>query len=156
MNLHNVILSLVAMIIVDYRAILGDDQCQKMPPESVMTEAQPIAENIMKKCMHLLDKYPVPLNVIGEALKIMCSDYASCHDTFEAMKNDPDKYRVEITKCVRPHLINFCKSRPEIKHDPEALADDIGTCILEHIPLDKALGIATGVWVMKILGIPVE
>lgn len=31
-----------------------------------MKTAQPLAENIMNKCMHLLDKYPVPLNVIGE------------------------------------------------------------------------------------------
>ena len=31
-----------------------------------MKKAQPIAESIMNKCMYLLDKYPVPLNVIGE------------------------------------------------------------------------------------------
>ncbi|XP_022696277.1 uncharacterized protein LOC111264545 [Varroa jacobsoni] len=134
----------------------GDEECKKRPDDAVMKEAQPIAERITKKCMHLLDKYPVPINVIGEALRIICDDYAKCHDSLESLAGDQNKYRQEIIKCTQPHLINFCKSRPEIQHDPEKLANDISDCILEHIPLDKSLGIATGVWVMRILGVPTE
>ncbi|OQR75832.1 hypothetical protein BIW11_08168 [Tropilaelaps mercedesae] len=146
----------LVIVLVTIGLIFGDEQCKTAPAESVMNEAQPIAESIMKKCMHLLDKYPVSLNTIGEALRIMCDDYAKCHDNLESLSSDQTKYRAEISKCTRPHLINFCKSRPEIEHDPEKLAEDINDCILEHIPLEKSLGIATGIWVMKILGIPVD
>lgn len=50
-----------------------------------MKQAQPIAETIMQKCIHLLDKYPVPLNVIGEVrtIAILSRKLFGAEDTVE-------------------------------------------------------------------------
>ncbi|XP_064459901.1 uncharacterized protein LOC135370141 [Ornithodoros turicata] len=128
-------------------------ECGKAPPdEATMKKAGMIAAELMKQCVHLLDKYPVPLSTIADAMKVLCTDYAECHDKHESLASEPDKYRSALVQCVRPYLINFYKSRKEFKHDPEVVAHEVGDCVINHIPLSKEMGVATGYWLLKIMG----
>lgn len=130
----------------------AQDCIQKQPDEEMMKKAGQLAAELMKQCIHLLDKYPVPLSTIADGMKALCQDYASCHDKHEGLASKPDEYRKQLVSCVGPQLITFYKSRPEFKHDPEMVAKEVGGCIMDHIPLSKDLGMATGYWLLKIMG----
>ncbi|XP_077533321.1 uncharacterized protein LOC144145549 [Haemaphysalis longicornis] len=120
--------------------------------EATMKEAGEVASNLMKDCVHLLDKYPAPLSTIADGMKMLCNDYASCHDKHESLTSKPAEYRKELIKCVQPHFIAFYKSRPELKHEPEVVGKEVSECIMDHIPLSKEKGMAVGQWILKLLG----
>ncbi|CAN8015609.1 unnamed protein product [Ixodes persulcatus] len=132
--------------------VLAQDCIRKPPDDETLKKAGQIASELMKQCIHLLDKYPVPLSTIADGMKVLCQDYASCHDKHESLASKPDDYRKELVSCVKPHLIQFYKGRPEFKHDPEIVATEVGGCIINHIPLSKEMGMATGYWLLKIMG----
>ncbi|XP_077532832.1 uncharacterized protein LOC144145185 [Haemaphysalis longicornis] len=127
-------------------------ECFKPQGDETMKKAGEIAGELMKKCVHLLDTYPMPLSMIADAMKTLCVDYTACHDKHESSSNKPEEYRKLLITCSHPHLVNFFKGQAEFKHDPEVVSTAIGTCIMDHIPLSKEMGIATAYWVLKMLG----
>ncbi|XP_064459935.1 uncharacterized protein LOC135370165 [Ornithodoros turicata] len=131
---------------------VAQDCGKTSPDDATMKKAGEIAAELMKQCVHLLDKYPVPLSTIADAMKVLCTDYAMCHDKHENLAGDPTKYRTSLVECVRPYMIKYYKSRPEFKHDPEQVATEVGDCVINHIPLSKEMGMATGYWLLKIMG----
>ncbi|XP_075539394.1 uncharacterized protein LOC142574122 [Dermacentor variabilis] len=129
------------------------EECSKIEvDDATMKEAGEVATNLMKECVHLLDKYPAPLSTIADGMKMLCNDYADCHDKHESLTSKPDEYRKELIKCVQPHFLKFYKSRPELKHDPEKVGKEVSECVMDHIPLSKNMGMAVGKWILKILG----
>ncbi|XP_077507851.1 uncharacterized protein LOC144118967 [Amblyomma americanum] len=133
-------------------AVLAQDCDKAQFDDATMKEAGEAATKLMKDCVHLLDKYPAPLSTIADGMKMLCNDYAACHDKHEALTPKPDEYRKQLIVCVQPHFIKFYKSRPELKHDPETVAKEVSECIMDHIPLSKNMGMAVGQWILKILG----
>ncbi|KAL3203185.1 hypothetical protein MRX96_042078 [Rhipicephalus microplus] len=127
--------ALVVLLFVGVAKLSYAQQCLK-----------PQGEEVMKKA------WPGRGGTDEAAMKTLCDDYVACHDKHQDMINKPDEYRKLLITCGHPHLVNFFKSRSEFKHDPEAVATEIGTCIMDHIPLTKEMGIATTYWILKILG----
>ncbi|XP_049521005.1 uncharacterized protein LOC119444074 [Dermacentor silvarum] len=144
--------ALVCLLLVGLSGVSYGQECLKPQSEEVMKKAGQIAAELMKQCVHLLDKHPMPLSMIADAMKTLCVDYAGCHDKHEAMASKPEEYRKLLITCGHPHLVNFFKKQSEFKHDPEVVATEIGTCIMDHIPLTKEMGIATAYWILKIMG----
>ncbi|KAH8038253.1 hypothetical protein HPB51_000226 [Rhipicephalus microplus] len=102
------------------------EECSKVQlDDATMKEAGEVATKLMKECVHLLDKYPTPISTIADGMKLLCDDYATCHDKHESLTSKPDDYRKELIKCVQPHFLKFYKSRPELKHDPEQVGKEI-------------------------------
>ncbi|KAH6932399.1 hypothetical protein HPB50_005311 [Hyalomma asiaticum] len=111
-----------------------------------MKKAGQIAAELMKQCVHLLDKHPMPLSMIADAMKTLCVDYAGCHDKHEAMANKPDEYRKLLITCGHPHLVNFFKGQPEFKHDPEAVATEIGRIWRRDAVMQMLQALAVVLW----------
>ncbi|XP_077533320.1 uncharacterized protein LOC144145548 [Haemaphysalis longicornis] len=143
---------LVCFLFLGTAHISWAQQCLKPQGDEIMKQAGQIAGELMKHCVSLLDTYPMPLSMIADAMKTLCVDYAACHDKHEASANKPDEYRKLLISCGHPHLVNFFKGQAEFKHDPEVVSTAIGTCIMDHIPLTKEMGIATAYWILKIMG----
>ncbi|KAG0443087.1 hypothetical protein HPB47_015304 [Ixodes persulcatus] len=48
--------------------VLAQDCIRKPPDDETLKKAGQIASELMKQCIHLLDKYPVPLSTIADGI----------------------------------------------------------------------------------------